>query len=104
MPRHHRHDTLDVDDLMPTWTPPNADRERQIEDMRELRRLSNQIAESYFARDDEMLALSLSDSLSRADIARATGLNKSRVDQIIREQAERYPSLRLRARLIAGKG
>jgi hypothetical protein len=27
--------------------------------------------------------------------ARATGLNKSRVDQIIREMADRYPSLRL---------
>ena len=68
--------------------------------MRELRRLSNAVADAYFARDDKMLALALSESLSRADMARATGLNKSRVDQIIREMADRYPSLRLRSALL----
>jgi hypothetical protein len=98
MPRPHRHECLDGD-LEPTSTPAGVDRERQIESMRELRELSNDIAHAYFARDDRMLALALSGSLSRKDMARATGLNKSRVDQIIREMADRYPSLRLRDKL-----
>jgi hypothetical protein len=99
MPRRHRHNVLD-DDLEPTWTPPGVDRERQIESMRELRRLSNAVAEAYLARDDKMLAQALSHSLSRRDIARATGLNKSRVDQVIREMADRYPSLRLQSAML----
>jgi hypothetical protein len=55
--------------------------------MIELRRLTNAIAGAYQARDDLLLALATSNSLSRRDMARATGLNKSRVDQIIREMA-----------------
>lgn len=100
MPRPRRHDKRPDENLVPTWTPAGVDRDRQIEDMYELRRLSNAIAQAYFARDDKMLALSLSNSLSRTDMARATGLNKSRVDQSIREQADRYPALRLHYQLM----
>jgi hypothetical protein len=56
--------------------------------MRELRDLSNGIASAYRRRDELMQALALSNSLSREDMARATGLAKSRVDQIIRELTE----------------
>lgn len=56
--------------------------------MRELRELSNGVATAYRLRDKRMQALALSGSLSREDMARATGLAKSRVDQIIRELTE----------------
>jgi hypothetical protein len=56
--------------------------------MEELRDLSNSIAGAFRARDQRLLALASSGSLSRRDMATATGLNKSRVDQIIREMAE----------------
>ena len=62
--------------------------------MEELRELSNRIARSFEARDQRLLALALSHGLSRQDMALATGLNKSRVDQIIREMAERDQRLR----------
>lgn len=55
--------------------------------MRELRLLSNNIRHGYRERDERMLALAHSGTISRRDMARATGLNKSRVDQIIREMA-----------------
>jgi galactose-1-phosphate uridylyltransferase len=55
---------------------------------RELRELSNGIASAYRRRDELIQALALSNSLSREDMARATGLAKSRVDQIIRELTE----------------
>lgn len=61
--------------------------DRQIEAMRELRELHNDVGRSFRARDDRMTALALSGSLSRRDIAEAVGLNKSRVDQILRELA-----------------
>jgi hypothetical protein len=56
--------------------------------MKELRALSSQISAAYRARDDLLHALALSEGLSRRDMATATGLNKSRVDQIIKEMAE----------------
>lgn len=88
MPRAHRHAILDDEDLRPTFTTRHHDYERQIESMRELRQLSNGVASAYRRRDELMQALALSNSLSREDMARATGLAKSRVDQIIRELTE----------------
>ena len=58
--------------------------------MAELRELQNAISHGYQSRDDRMVALTLSNTVSRADMAIATGLAKSRVDQIIRETSERY--------------
>jgi hypothetical protein len=74
--------------LWPTFTRPSHDYERQVASMHELRELSNGVAAAYRRRDLRMQALALSNSLSREDMARATGLAKSRVDQIIRELTE----------------
>ncbi len=56
--------------------------------MREIRELSNELAHAYRRRDERMQALALSGSLSRQDMARAAGLSKARVDQIIKELTE----------------
>jgi hypothetical protein len=55
--------------------------------MREIRVLSNNIAGAYRERDQLLAALALSQSLSRADMARAAGLSKPRIDQILYEVA-----------------
>jgi hypothetical protein len=86
MPRTHRHHES-VGQLKPTWTQGDLVYERQIELMTELRDLSNSIPDAYRARDELLYALATSGSLSRRDMATATGLNKSRVDQIISEMA-----------------
>jgi hypothetical protein len=85
VPRPHRHAVLGAEDLEPTFTTRSHDYEGQLASMRELHELSNGIAYAYRRRDELMQALALSNSLSREDMARATGLAKSRVDQIIRE-------------------
>jgi hypothetical protein len=87
MPRRHRHDRLPSEDLWPADLSPIIEPQQQAEHMRELRMLHNRIAEGYYERDDRMLALSLSNALSRRDMAIATGLAESRVNQIIREHA-----------------
>lgn len=58
--------------------------------MRRLRAAQNAIADGYAARDELMLARATSNALSRRDMAIATGLAESRVNQIVRELAERY--------------
>jgi hypothetical protein len=62
--------------------------------MRELRNAHNGIADGYRHRDGLMHAWALSNTLSRSDMAIATGLVKSRVDQLIREAAERDIAVR----------
>jgi hypothetical protein len=47
--------------------------------------MHNEIPLGYQKRDGQMTAWALSNSVSRGDMAIATGLAKSRVDQIIRE-------------------
>ena len=84
----HRHQAPPDEELLPTYSPPGHNYERQVECMKELRKLGTQISSAYRARDELLHALALSGSLSRHDMATATGLNKSRVDQIIREMAE----------------
>lgn len=88
MSKVHRHLELPAESLEPTYSPRGFSRERQIDYMRELRQLSNQIAGGYRARDELLLALATSGSLSRRDMASACGLNKSRVDQILKEMDE----------------
>jgi hypothetical protein len=87
MPRPHRYTTQD-DELLPTWTTRSHDYERQVEAMREIRELSNGIAAAHRERDQRLAALALSSSLSRVDMARAAGLTKARIDQILFEVAE----------------
>jgi DNA-directed RNA polymerase specialized sigma subunit len=89
MPRVHRYSTSDLDhaELRPTWTTRSHDHGRQVEAMREIRELSNNIATAHRERDQLLAALALSQSLSRADMARAAGLSKPRIDQILYEVA-----------------
>jgi hypothetical protein len=83
--RHHRHDLLPNEDLQPTRPIPHVPVEVQAASMRALRAMHNEIPLGYQRRDGQMTAWALSDSLSREDMAVATGLAKSRVDQIVRE-------------------
>lgn len=53
--------------------------------MRALRAIHNEIPLGYQKRDGQMTAWALTNSVSREDMAIATGLAKSRVDQIVRE-------------------
>jgi DNA-directed RNA polymerase specialized sigma subunit len=87
MPRAHRYATVN-DDLLPTWTTRSHDYDRQVESMREIRELSNGIASAHRERDQRLAALALSNGLSRTDMARAAGLSKARIDQILFEVAE----------------
>lgn len=89
MPRAHRYTTVD-EDLLPTWTTRSHDYEGQVESMRKIRELSNSIATAHRERDQLMAALALSNSLSRPDMARAAGLSKARIDQILFEVAEEH--------------
>jgi hypothetical protein len=83
--RPHRYALLPDEDLQPTDPVPHVPVQRQAEAMRELRAMHNQIPNGYLSRDRQMQAWALSSSLSRRDMAAATGLVKSRVDQIIRD-------------------
>jgi len=87
MPRTHRYATVD-NDLLPTWTTRSHDYDRQVASMREIRELSNGIASAHRQRDQRLAALALSNSLSRVDMARAAGLSKARIDQILFEVSE----------------
>jgi hypothetical protein len=83
--RHHRQELLPDADLQPTHPVPHVPVEVQAASMRALRAIHNEIPLGYQKRDGQMTAWALSNSVSREDMAIATGLAKSRVDQIIRE-------------------
>src|ERR1700682_3178511 len=83
--RPHRHQVLPDEDLRPTIPIRDVPLDSQAESMRQLRAAHNQAALGYRERDGLMTAWTLSNSLSRHDMAVATGLAKSRFDQIIRE-------------------
>jgi hypothetical protein len=89
MPKTHRYEALPKDDLHPTKPVPGVPIAIQTAHMHELREAQNQIADAHAVRDGLMHAWSLSNTLSRHDMAVATGLAKSRVDQLIREAAEK---------------
>jgi hypothetical protein len=86
--RHRRHALLPAEDLQPTFTPAGEDPSARSGRMRQLRELSNAIAGAYRERDQLLLALATSQTLTRRDMATACGLAKSRVDQIILELAQ----------------
>jgi|SRR4051795_372606 hypothetical protein len=89
MAKHHRYAGLPDQDLTPARPVPGVPIELQKDHMHELREAQNQIADGHAVRDGLMHAWALSNTLSRHDMAVATGLAKSRVDQLIREAAER---------------
>src|ERR1700722_17892383 len=78
-------DLLPDERLQPTRPGPRVPIEVQAASMRALRAIHNEIPLGYRKRDGQMTAWALSNSVSREDMAIATGLAKSRVDQIIRE-------------------
>jgi hypothetical protein len=90
MPRPHRYTQLPDVPLAPTKPIPDVPIEVQSANMRELRRLHNDIAQGWWLRDDRMASFASSNTVSREDMAVATGLVKSRVDQIIRGVHEKY--------------
>ena len=71
---------------------PDVDLAAQAAEMQRLREAQNAISDGYLYRDELMVAFALSNSVSRLDMALATGLAKSRVDQIIRETHSRIRS------------
>ena len=79
-----------AEELWPTYTPVGEKPAARAALMRELRELSLDVRRAYAARDERLLALATSQSLSRRDMATATGLAKSRVDQIIAERARAH--------------
>jgi hypothetical protein len=89
MPKSHRYALLPEEPLTPTRPIPGVPVAVQEQHMRELRSAQNQIANGHAVRDGLMQAWAMSNTLSRHDMAVATELAKSRVDQLIREATER---------------
>lgn len=81
--RHPAYDLLPDEAIEPTSTPPGTEHSEQLEILRELRALQNAIPAAQLARDQRLAAIARAGTVSRRDMARACGLNKSRVDQII---------------------
>jgi hypothetical protein len=86
MPRPHRY-AVQHEKLFPSWPGEHEDYLDQVEAMHEIRELTNEIARSYRRRDERLYELAMSNRLSREDMARAAGLTKARIDQIVRELA-----------------
>ena len=81
--RHSPSRTLPSETIEPTSTPPGTTFEEQCDALRELRALQNAIPAAQLARDERINALTKTGMVSRRDMARACGLNKSRIDQIL---------------------
>jgi hypothetical protein len=81
--RHSASRTLPDEAIEPSSTPPGTSYLEQCEALRELRALHNAISAAQLERDERLAALARRGIVSRRDMARACGLNKSRVDQII---------------------
>jgi hypothetical protein len=81
--RHSAYELLSDEAIEPTSTPPGTEHAEQCKILRELRGLQNAIPAAQLARDERLAALARSGTISRRDMARACGLNKSRIDQII---------------------
>jgi hypothetical protein len=81
--RHSAFRTLPDEAIEPTSTRPGVTYLEQCEALRELRTLHNAISAAQLARDERLAGLARTGIVSRRDMARACGLNKSRVDQIL---------------------
>jgi hypothetical protein len=92
--RHPATRTLPDEPIEPTHTPPGTTAEVQRKILGELRQLQNAIPAAQLRRDDRLTALALSGTVTRKDMARACGLNKSRIDQIIAAHAHRIQAIR----------
>jgi hypothetical protein len=81
--RHPAYCALPDEQLEPTSSTPGAAYAEQCEALRELRNLHNAISAAHLARDARLTELAQNRTVSRRDMARACGLAKSRVDQIL---------------------
>jgi hypothetical protein len=81
--RHSASRTLHDEPIEPTSTPPGATYLEQCAALHELRALHHAISAAQAARDERLALLARSGIVSRRDMARACGLNKSRIDQIL---------------------
>jgi hypothetical protein len=88
---------LPDEDIRPTHTPLGVDPEYQAKTLRRLRELENEGRRARFDRDDLMVANSLSNSLSRRDMAHAIGVTKARVDQVLASHSHLLQQRRERA-------
>ncbi|HEY1833400.1 MAG TPA: hypothetical protein VGG08_03105 [Solirubrobacteraceae bacterium] len=82
---HHRHHLLHEAELAPIRPLAHISADEQAERMRVLRAAQNQVATAYIERDRLIATWARNNQLSRHDMAVATGLAKTRIDQIIRE-------------------
>ena len=89
---HHRHHLLRESALEPTRPLAEVPHAAQAERMRLLRAAQNRIAAAYMERDRMIADWARAERLSRHDMALATGLAKTRIDQIIRELDGRWSS------------
>jgi DNA-directed RNA polymerase specialized sigma subunit len=80
---------LPEEDLAPTYSRPGVLVEEQEVQLQRLRQLQNAIPAAQRERDQLIVRLAREGVLSRRDMARACGLCKSRVDQILSSPASR---------------
>ena len=77
-------------ELYPTWTPVGCVYDLQVVDMRRLHQLSRQGRRGRRELGELMLARDAAKSLSRHDMARATGLDEDQVERLIAEHRDRH--------------
>jgi hypothetical protein len=88
--RHSAYDLLPDEAIEPTSTPPGTEHAEQLDILRELRALQNAIPAAQLARDQRLATIARRGTVSRRDMARACGLNKSRIDQIVAAYQRSY--------------
>lgn len=86
MARLKRYSKLDEDDIFVPAEKEGFEPDFQAALTRELRSLTNRIADDYELRDSRIQEIAGSGALSRRDIGRSTGMAESRVNQIARER------------------
>jgi hypothetical protein len=74
------------DDLQPTWTPYGGTDAGQHELMLELRQFADEGFNGRHMLGERLLALALHPTLCRADMATASRLSESEVEQLIQER------------------
>jgi hypothetical protein len=77
-------------ELYPTWTPPGCVYDLQVADLHKLHQLSRQRLAGRHEMGELMLARDTAKSLSRHDMARATGLSEIQVERIIAEHRDHH--------------
>ena len=77
-------------EIYPTWTPPGSVYDLQVADLHKLHQLSRQRLAGRHEMGELMSARDTAKSLSRHDMARATGLSETQVERIIAEHRDRH--------------